>query len=77
MRSQTQPSCCLSVEEAVERLGLSRSFLYLAIDPAKAAAKGIPHLASLEVGKRRLIRGTTLDARVAALEGSRRTGEAS
>lgn len=41
-------SRCLSVEDVLDRTGLSRCFLYEALDPAKAASKGIPPLPSIE-----------------------------
>ena len=45
-----------SVEETAHKLDLGRSIIYRALNPDPAKRGQLPHLPSLKVGKRRLIR---------------------
>jgi hypothetical protein len=58
----------LSPEDAARVAGLSRSFLYQALNYDPAKRKGLPHLKSFKVGKARRIRLCTLRQWLADLE---------
>jgi excisionase family DNA binding protein len=58
----------LSVDDAARRVGLGRTFIYQALSPDQSKRNGLPHLKSLKVGKRRLIRAQTLREWLAELE---------
>ena len=57
-----------SVDAAGKAAGVSRAYLYQAMNPDPAKRGGVPFLPSLKVGKRRLIRMESLRAWLAAQE---------
>lgn len=58
----------VSVSMAARRAGVSRTFLYEALNPATAARVGIPALPSIKAGKRRLVRIEALRGWLKSLE---------
>jgi excisionase family DNA binding protein len=70
--SPTQPdvdtSEAVTMDEAAQRTRLGRTFLYDAIDPRKAAEKGLPVLPSLKIGKLRRVRVEALRTWLRTLE---------
>jgi hypothetical protein len=62
-----------SVEETAHHSGVGRSTIYKAINPDPAKRDGLPFLASFTVGRRRLIRTSTRQAWLAALEAAQKS----
>jgi hypothetical protein len=57
-----------TIDEAAKRARLGRTLLYDAINPEKAAEKGLPVLPSLKIGKLRRVRAEAFRAWLRALE---------
>lgn len=58
----------LSVEDAARRAGVGRTFMYQALSPDEGKRDGLPYLPSIKVGRRRLVRVSTLRNWLAKLE---------